>query len=275
MKDPQHFLASLHRFREDHPDPSRAAFIMMQFGATTAHRDVLDGVRAALGRHGIVGLRADDKEYNPSLFDNVQTYMHGCGLGVAIFERIEADAFNPNVALEVGYMMAMDKPVCLLKDRTLPALHTDLIGYLYRSFNPLDAKSSILPQVTNWLSDHGLGQLWSEVQNDSPNSLVVLVRRSNPEQFPMFGTTERSTAAIAFRTREQAVHFAQGKGHAHEWKVQVLDPSEAVTWLKNARDNNGVMYVAFNPEPTTSHANASVIPIEVALAIFEHGAESA
>ena len=74
-------------------------------------------MRTALGRHGIVGLRADDKEYNPSLFDNVQTYLHGCGLGVAIFERIEEDAFNPNVALEVGYMMAMDKPVCLLKDQ--------------------------------------------------------------------------------------------------------------------------------------------------------------
>jgi hypothetical protein len=91
----------------------------------------------------------------------------------------------------------------------------------------------------------------------------------------MFGTTERSTAAIAFRTREQALHLAEGKGHAHEWKVQVLDSSKAVTWLKNARDNNRVMYVALNPEPTTSHANASGIPIEVALAIFAHGAERA
>ena len=85
----------------------------------------------------------------------------------------------------------------------------------------------------------------------------------------MFRTTEQSTAAIAFRTREQAEHFANGRGYAQEWEVQVLATSEAVIWLKHAHDNNGVKYVAFNPEPTTSHANASVMPIEVALAIFE------
>jgi len=45
--------------------------------------------------------------------------MYGCSMGVAGFEQIEAQDFNPNVALEVGNMYAMRKPLCLLKDLTL------------------------------------------------------------------------------------------------------------------------------------------------------------
>ncbi len=41
---------------------------------------------------------------------------------MAIYERIETQTYNPNVALEVGYLFAMRKPVCLLKDRTLDTL---------------------------------------------------------------------------------------------------------------------------------------------------------
>ena len=66
------------------------------------HHAIADAIKAALLPHGIVGLRADDKWYHQSLFPNVMTYMYGCGFGVAVFECIETEDFNPNVALEVG-----------------------------------------------------------------------------------------------------------------------------------------------------------------------------
>ncbi len=128
---------------------------MMQFKETKAHEVIAAAVKACLAAHGIVGVRADDKEYHSDLFPNVQTYLHGCGLGVAIFERIEAEIFNPNVSLEVGYMFAMGKPVCLLKDRTLTALHTDLVGKLYREFDPQDPAKTIHPALSKWLVDRG------------------------------------------------------------------------------------------------------------------------
>ena len=89
---------------------------MMQFGQTKAHTEITEAVRTGLEAHGIKGIRADDKRYHDNLFYNVLTYMHGCGLGMAIYERIETQTPNPNVALEVGYLFAMRKPVCLLKD---------------------------------------------------------------------------------------------------------------------------------------------------------------
>jgi hypothetical protein len=153
---PVEIQVSLHRFKEDHPDPAKAAFIMMQFGQTRAHREITEAVRSGLRAHGIEGVRADGKRYHDHLFYNVLTYLHGCGLGMAIYERIEAETYNPNVALEVGYLFALRKPVCLLKDRTLTTLPADLVGQLYDPFDPQDPAGTIPPLVSKWLSGKGL-----------------------------------------------------------------------------------------------------------------------
>jgi hypothetical protein len=156
---PVEIQKSLKRFKEDHPDPETTAFILMQFGETNAHREIVDAIKEGLAAHGITGVRADDREYHEDLFSNVLTYMHGCGLGKAVFERIEAERFNPNVALEVGYMYAMRKPVCLLKDQTLSALHADLVGKLFRQFDPQDPGGTIPIVLSKWLSDKELPKL--------------------------------------------------------------------------------------------------------------------
>ncbi len=107
-------------------------------------------------QHGIVALRADDKEYMDDLFLNIKTYMHACDFGIAIFERITDDNFNPNVTLEVGYMLGMGKNVLLLKDKTLKALQTDLAGRLYKEFNTVEVEESIPIAIEKWLRDKGL-----------------------------------------------------------------------------------------------------------------------
>ena len=153
---PLEITKSLKGFFRDYPDPRRTAFIMMQFGTTPAHSEMLDAIRSSLKKFGITGLRADDKEYHEDLFPNVQTYMHGCGFGIALFERLQSDDFNPNVSLEVGYMRALRKPVCLLKDQTLRELPTDLVGKLYKSFDPQRASESIPTELAKWMQDRDI-----------------------------------------------------------------------------------------------------------------------
>jgi hypothetical protein len=148
---------SLELFRADHPDPRKVAFVMMRFGKTRAHTDILTGIQNTLDPLGIVAVRADEKQYHDDLFPNVLTYVYGCGFGIAIFERIETEEFNPNVALEVGYMFALKKNVCLLKDRTLKTLQADLVGKLYRVFDPLDPINTIPQELSRWLKDKKLG----------------------------------------------------------------------------------------------------------------------
>lgn len=153
---PPELRTSLDLFRRDHPVSRQVAFLMMRFGKTKAHENIVAGVRSALDPLGITVVRADDKQYHDDLFPNVLTYVYGCSFGIAVFERIETEEFNPNVAMEVGYMFALKKQVCLLKDKTLKTLHADLVGKLYRIFDPFEPVGTIPPELSRWLSDKGL-----------------------------------------------------------------------------------------------------------------------
>ena len=153
LEPPVEIQDSFTSFELDYPDPTKVAFIMMQFGKTKAHDKIVEAIRSVLDSHGLIGVKADDKQYHDDLFPNVMTYLYGCGFGIAVFERIEDEEFNPNVSLEVGYMFALGKPVCLLKDETLKTLHTDLIGKLYKDFDPQDPVETIPSKISQWLSD--------------------------------------------------------------------------------------------------------------------------
>jgi DNA-binding PadR family transcriptional regulator len=155
---PVEIRESLQRFKRDYPNAARVAFIMMQFENTRTHEEITAAVREGLATRDITGVRADEKRYHDDLLYNVLTYLHGCGLGVAIFERIKAEATNPNVALEVGYLFAMRKPVCFLKDHTLAMLPADLVGRLYDPFDTQEPAKSIPPVIQKWLSDKDLPQ---------------------------------------------------------------------------------------------------------------------
>ena len=150
---PLEITQSLELFNRDHPEYRRNGFVMMRFGETGAHLDILEAIRATLAKYAIEALRADDRQYHDDLFPNVQTYIHGCSFGIAVFERLETDDFNPNVSLEVGYMRALGKSVCLLKDRTLRTLQTDLVGKLYKSFDPQNPLGSIPAEIDKWMRD--------------------------------------------------------------------------------------------------------------------------
>lgn len=150
---PLEITNSLQKFMQDHSDVRQTAFIMMKFGTTKAHEKIIHAIKSTLLKYGIVAMRADDKEYHDDLFPNVLTYVYGCNFGIAVFERLEAEEFNPNVSLEVGYMRALKKSVCLLKDQTIRTMQTDLLGKLYKSFDPQDPTESIPQELEKWLID--------------------------------------------------------------------------------------------------------------------------
>ncbi len=175
---PIEITESLQRFKRDHPDPAKTAFLMMQFGATTLHAEMVKAIRETGQKHGIAVLRADDKEYHGDLYLNVLTYMHGSGFGIALFERLVREDFNPNVSLEIGYMLALRKLVCLLKDNTLRALQTDLVGQQYRSFDPQNAAKSIPEVLERWMSDR---ELLGSVATSSPTNIVAAVMQPIPD----------------------------------------------------------------------------------------------
>jgi hypothetical protein len=155
---PHSVRGGLARFKTEYPDSRRTAFIIMSFSTSPAHMRIAAAIKETLTRRGIIGLRADDRRYEDDTFPNIATFMYGCGFGVAVFERIEREQQSPNVALEVGYMRALGKRVCLLKDKNLDRMPSDLLGSLYDPFDPQDPEKTIESALGRWLADGGLGQ---------------------------------------------------------------------------------------------------------------------
>ena len=156
---PPEITTGIEKFKVDYPEgQKKTAFIIMQFGNTLSHINIVNQIKSTLSKHGIIGVRADDKEYLDDLLANIKVYMHACDFGIGVFERITEDNFNPNVSLEVGYMMGMRKEVLLLKDQTLKGLQTDLAGKLYKLFDTLDIEKTLPEQIEKWLKDKGFSK---------------------------------------------------------------------------------------------------------------------
>ena len=143
----------------DHPRYERNVFIMTRFVAGDALLARLDfELRRSLCRHGLEGVRADDRMYprDRQLWENVCVYMLCCKYGVAVLEDRLKDEFNPNVALEFGFMRALDKPTLLLVDRGFGNLRADVVGILREEFDLTDITGSLAQPIENWVRDLGL-----------------------------------------------------------------------------------------------------------------------
>ncbi len=153
---PPEIAMSIDRLRERYPDPKKVGFLIMRFAAAKPFGRIVEVIQKTAEEHGLKILRADAHEFHAGVLENVRTYLHGCGFGIAVYERIETEEPNANVGLEVGYLMAMNKPVLLLKDKTVDTLQADLAGKLYKPFDPHDPENTIPAQLTKWLEDYGI-----------------------------------------------------------------------------------------------------------------------
>jgi hypothetical protein len=155
VKAPRELEESLQLFRQDYPESKQTAFIMMRFEETDPMEEIWEAIQDALSSMNIKALRADTTKYNPDLLNNVLTYIYGCTFGIAVFERITSDLTNPNVIFEVGYIFGIGKQVCLLKDKSLPHLPTDILGKLYEPFDPFKPGETIPGKIKKWVKDQG------------------------------------------------------------------------------------------------------------------------
>jgi hypothetical protein len=124
---------------------------MMRLIDTAEFQAIHETIVATLGERGLHGVRADDRAYHGDLWANVEVYLIGCHLGIAVFEDLEQRDHNPNVALELGYMKAKQRRTLILKERTLPAVPTDVVGALYKPFDKFNIAETVRSEVTRWI----------------------------------------------------------------------------------------------------------------------------
>jgi len=153
------FLAEdCERFFKDHPRYDTNVLIMTRLVPGNRLLEELDAeLRAVLRGRDLDPVRADDKMYlqDRNLWNNVCVYMICCKYGVAILEDRVADEFNPNVALEYGFMRALNKSVLLLADVGFRNLRADIIGTLREHFDITDIGGTISGPIEKWLKEVG------------------------------------------------------------------------------------------------------------------------
>lgn len=147
----------------------RSVFLMTKFpddpggSEKDEQLDRLTGfIGAALQRYGLTVRRADQRNYASSkqLWDNVRIHMLGCRYGIAVLESKYKDEFNPNVALEYGFMSALGREVVLLIEKTFVHRRADILGTLGKGFvwseDPGVMEASIDAAIRSWMTDIGL-----------------------------------------------------------------------------------------------------------------------
>lgn len=148
----RHLEPYLRNFLDDHPEPGRNVFIMMRFSVTDQMKQIHDAIVAGLAEHGMNAVRADDRDYTGDLWSNIEVYLTGCQYGIAVFENIDQRDYNPNVSLELGYLMGRAKRTLLLKEKRLPNMPSDVVHRLYKEFDGYDIENSVKREVGTWIT---------------------------------------------------------------------------------------------------------------------------
>jgi predicted nucleotide-binding protein len=142
---------------------SHNVFIMMSYKDDDRYRKTIQTIKRTLKDNGFNGLLASDKTVNSQLWGNVQAYMLACKYGIAIITReeerkgtktkITTSQYNPNVAIELGFMLSRGKDVLILKDKVLEKIPTDVMGSLYQDFDLDNPRRSLARTVKRWIKE--------------------------------------------------------------------------------------------------------------------------
>lgn len=105
-----------------YPDPKNPAVTDPQL------KKVIDAVSAAVTANKYVPRIASDKDYHAQLWDNVELHMLGCRRGIAIVQDKVKQELNPNVAIEWGWMLGLDRRVLYLVEKDFKQERADWKG---------------------------------------------------------------------------------------------------------------------------------------------------
>jgi hypothetical protein len=150
-----HLAGECELFFRDNPSYTKNVFIMMKFDEQNILlNDTASELRGTLIKHGYTPLRADDKMYmkDRDTWNNVCVYMLCCKQGIALLENYSNREYNPNVAIEYGFMRALNKKVLLLRDEEFPRDRADIAGKHTMSFD-VKNKATIRIPIETWIKE--------------------------------------------------------------------------------------------------------------------------
>jgi hypothetical protein len=160
VRYPPHQLKHADKLKEFHDNEQaydKSVFIMTKFpdGADPLDQQlnkVIDTVKDSITQCGYFPrIALGHPRYFPTIWDNVEIHLLGCAKGVAIIENHYKKELNPNVAIEWGWMRAMDKPVLYLLEEDFTEFRADWLGFIADKFSWDHPEQDIPGLVEAWL----------------------------------------------------------------------------------------------------------------------------
>lgn len=158
---PPGLLQGLRKFLEAHPFETNV-FAMTRFPSSEPSDSdpVGPAIRAARdvsAMHGLELHLASDRAIQDDLWANVTAHMWASRYGLAFFEDRMKKGINYNLTIEVGGMLTTGRRCALLRDTSITAMPTDLVGQIYKPVDLADA-TAVATLVHRWIRDDlGLG----------------------------------------------------------------------------------------------------------------------
>jgi hypothetical protein len=128
-----------------YPDPKNPAVTDPQLNA------VIDAVKAAVTANKYVARIATDQDYHAQLWDNVELHMLGCRRGIAIVQDKVKQELNPNVAIEWGWMIGLNRRVLYLVEKDFAQERADWKGMSNSEFDWADPAPGVDAAVKKFL----------------------------------------------------------------------------------------------------------------------------
>lgn len=122
-------------------------------------KGALEATREACAAHGLELHLASDRQLHDDLWTNVSAHMWASRYGIGFFEDLATPprGLNYNLTTEVGSMLMTGRRCCLLKDPSIEALPTDLVGRIRKDVDLTDAQA-VGKAIHAWIRhDLGLG----------------------------------------------------------------------------------------------------------------------
>jgi hypothetical protein len=118
--------------------------------------ELIKKIRAAVAQHGLTLKVASDATTEPTVWSNVVTYMWASKYAIVLVDKADG-ILNSNVLIEIGGMLMTGRKCAILRDKSVPAMPSDLVGHIYKKTTLSDHLMTV-NEIHKWIRDDlGLG----------------------------------------------------------------------------------------------------------------------
>lgn len=232
---------------------------MMHYGRGNLYYRIEGAVLSVLRRYGFDGLLARSQTYEPVLWKNAEICMRRSRYGIAFFEHDKEHlGFNPNVTMEIGFMIALGKRVLILKDHRLPDLPRNLIERTFHEFSSNQLEKDIDKAITKFLRDQGEVQVTETISGPTP--LQSKKRRTERIIESLKGVAPRAIIRQAGSLSSLAIS-KDGTDDENDDEMRELLIKEQRTMLA-ALDSGAILRCVISPDIQIVAVAQNIIPAE-------------